>query len=320
MTTPEVPVRFGPDGLIPAVIQDSTTKAVLMVGFMNAAALAATRESGRVHFWSRSRQQLWRKGETSGHEQLVQDMYVNCEQNSLLVTVDQVGAVCHEGYETCFYRRLNADNHLAATFERVFDPASVYGRATDGTPDLAGLSRAHFAAFAYLRDHDLSPVSNTSARLHDPTVSFHGRIAEELRELAGVLDGSHRHGDFRSDLLLEGGQVLYWVTLAALRERVSWAELRPDRALATWSEEVVAETVARLLRAEAGRWDATGQGVLSPARYHAALALVGQAVHAGEITPSDLVEADLSDLRAKPYLHEFFTAAAGTAEPAADRF
>ncbi|MDQ3692546.1 MAG: phosphoribosyl-AMP cyclohydrolase [Chloroflexota bacterium] len=319
MTTPEVPVRFGPDGLIPAVIQDATTKAVLMVGFMNAAALAATRESGRVHFWSRSRQQLWRKGETSGHEQFVRDIFVNCEQNSLLVTVDQVGAVCHDGYETCFYRRLEPGNHFAVMYERVFDPATVYGRATDGTPDLAGLSRAYFAAFAYLRDHDLSSESSTSARLRDPIVSFNRRIAEELRELAGVLDGSHRHRDFRSDLLLEGGQVLYWVTLAALRERVSWAELRPDRALATWSDEIAAGTAGRLLRAEAGRWAATGQRVLGPARYHAVLALVGQAVHAGEISPSELIETDLSNLRAKPYLHEFFTAAAGSADPAMDR-
>src|SRR5688500_7800896 len=106
-----LPVRFGADGLIPAVIQDADTDAVLMVGFMNANALALTRSTGRVHFWSRSREKLWRKGETSGHEQIVEAIYINCEHNSLLLTVRQIGAACHDGFPTCFYRRLEPDNH-----------------------------------------------------------------------------------------------------------------------------------------------------------------------------------------------------------------
>ncbi|MGI8477734.1 MAG: phosphoribosyl-AMP cyclohydrolase, partial [Thermomicrobiales bacterium] len=129
-----LPVRFGPDGLVPATIQDVDTGAVLMVAFMNAEALARTLATGRTHFWSRSRGKLWRKGETSGHEQIVEDIHLNCKQNSLLVSVRQIGACCHDGYPTCYYRRLEADGSLTVVQDRWFDPAAVYG-ASRGHPE-----------------------------------------------------------------------------------------------------------------------------------------------------------------------------------------
>jgi phosphoribosyl-AMP cyclohydrolase len=297
------PIRFGPDGLIPAVIQDSASDAVLMVGFMNEAALSATRETGRVHFWSRSRNELWRKGATSGHEQIVDSLHVNCDQNSLLVRVQQIGAVCHDGYDTCFYRRLADDNTLTVTRERSFDPATVYGQGPPANDPLTARSREHFQAFAYLRDTDLSTLSRTSALLRQPQADVSGRIADELRELAGVLDGSHRHGGFEADLLLEGSQVLYWVTVAALQARIAWADLRPDRALATHTDELPGETLSKLLHAEAAAWASeTGSQPRTAPRYHATLALVGQAIHHGGITPEHLISADLAELLAKPYM------------------
>lgn len=305
----DLPIRFGDDGLVPAVIQDSATKSVLMVAFMNEAALAATRTTGRVHFWSRSRQTLWRKGETSGHEQLVDEIYVNCDQNSLLVLVRQIGAVCHDGYDTCFYRQLEADGTLTVTRERSFDPATVYGAAT-ADHSLAERSRQHFNTFGYLRDHDLSQVSATSARLRPGDMSFHQRIADELRELAGVLNGEHRHIDPRSDLLLEGSQVLYWVTLAALREQIAWSALRADRALSTRSDELRADTLGKMLAAEADAWAASDTDGAGAARYHATLALVGQAMHAGGVTPLELLDADLTDLYAKPYMEPYLDSVA----------
>jgi phosphoribosyl-AMP cyclohydrolase len=102
-------LKFGADGLIPAVIQDVVNGDVLMVGYMNRQAVERTIETGRVTFWSRSRQQYWIKGETSGHVQHVKELYVDCDQDCLLVKVEQVGAACHEGYRTCFFRRINAD-------------------------------------------------------------------------------------------------------------------------------------------------------------------------------------------------------------------
>lgn len=308
--TPPLPVRFEPDGLIPAVIQDAETGAVLMVGFMDGTALAATRATGRTHFWSRSRAKLWRKGETSGHEQVVEEIFVNCEQNSLLLTVRQVGAVCHDGYPTCYYRRLNPDDTLTVVRERVFDPADVYRPDGEAAPSsLASSSRLLHGAYEYLRDQDLAAVSGTSARLRGDGSGIASRVADELRELAGALDGSHRHTTQADDLLLEGTQTLYWVMLAAVHAGVSWDDLRPDRALATGDDDLPASLAASLLRAEAGRWaQEVDLGGDVGARSHATLALVGQACRAAGISGRALVEADLADLRAKPYLAPYFTA------------
>ncbi len=302
-----LPVRFGPDGLIPAVIQDADTDAVLMVGFMDETALAATRATGRTHFWSRSRGKLWRKGETSGHEQIVEDLFVNCEQNSLLVTVRQIGAVCHDGYPSCYYRRLEPDNALTVVQERVFDPATVYGSGEAASPSLARSSRLLYGAYEHLRDHDFAAVSGTSARLRGDGAGISARVADELRELAGALDGSHRHTTPADDVLLEGTQTLYWVTVAAVHAGLTWDQLRPDRALATGDEGLSVSLAASLLRAEADRWAAPGgdAGDIG-ARGHATLAIVSQACRVAGISGLALVETDLADLRAKAYLMSYF--------------
>jgi phosphoribosyl-AMP cyclohydrolase len=128
-----VDIRFDEQGLVPVVVQEATTGAVLLVAYMNAEALAATLRTGRAHFWSRSRGRLWRKGERSGREQIVAGLYVNCEQNSLLLRVQQQGgAACHTGYPTCYYRQLAPDGAWQVVEERVFDHAEVYGHSPAG--------------------------------------------------------------------------------------------------------------------------------------------------------------------------------------------
>jgi phosphoribosyl-AMP cyclohydrolase len=115
-------------GLLPAVIQDATSKEVLMLGFMNAEAVEATRATGEVTFFSRSRNKLWRKGESSGHVLRVRTILLDCDADALLVSVDAVGpGVCHEGYRSCFFRRLDADGGVTVSGERTFDPKNVYG-------------------------------------------------------------------------------------------------------------------------------------------------------------------------------------------------
>jgi phosphoribosyl-AMP cyclohydrolase len=307
MTAPENAVaslRFDQDGLVPAVIQDADTDAVLMVGFMNDEALRLTRETGRTHFWSRSRAKLWRKGETSGHEQIVQDIYVNCEQNTLLITVNQVGAVCHDGYPTCFYRRLDDDDTLVTVRDRWFDPATVYG-AESPVADLQGATRAWFGAFEYLRDHDLTAESKTSRRLRTPDFSFAKRIADELRELAGVLDGTHRHRSLAEDIVLEGSQVLYWVANAAVRDGITWQQVRPDSALRTGDADLPSTSTAKLLRCDADAWTFEAIGDRS-SRLHATIALVAQACRSTGVEPADLIRADLNDLQSKDYLLPYF--------------
>src|SRR5580700_11839886 len=116
------------DGLIPAIIQDASNGDVLMLGFMNDVALAETQSTGEVVFFSRSRNRLWKKGESSGHVLKVREVRVDCDADALLVRVEAVGpGVCHEGYRSCFFRELEADGNAKITEERSFAPETVYG-------------------------------------------------------------------------------------------------------------------------------------------------------------------------------------------------
>lgn len=122
--------RFDASGLIPAIAQDRDG-AVLMVAHMNAEALSLTIATGEVHYYSRSRAALWKKGETSGEVQRLIDLRTDCDQDVLLLTVEQTGrgAACHTGRKTCFYRRLDETGALVDTGEpRLFDPKTVYGK------------------------------------------------------------------------------------------------------------------------------------------------------------------------------------------------
>jgi phosphoribosyl-AMP cyclohydrolase len=120
-------LKLDADGLIPAIIQDATSKQVLMMAWMNREALAKTVETGKTHFFSRSRRKLWLKGESSGHTQTVRSVAKDCDQDVLLIEVEQVGAACHEGYASCFFRKLDAKSGgWEIEGERVFDPAKVY--------------------------------------------------------------------------------------------------------------------------------------------------------------------------------------------------
>jgi phosphoribosyl-AMP cyclohydrolase len=116
------------DGLITAIIQDFASGRVLMVGYMNEEAFRATVKTGFVTFYSRSRQKLWLKGESSGHRLVVKEISTDCDADALLVKVDSLGpGVCHEGYESCFFRRLEDDGQWKVTEERTYDPHAVYG-------------------------------------------------------------------------------------------------------------------------------------------------------------------------------------------------
>ncbi|OPZ25989.1 MAG: phosphoribosyl-AMP cyclohydrolase [Lentisphaerae bacterium ADurb.BinA184] len=115
------------DGLIPAIAQDWQTGEVLMLAYLNAEAWRRTLETGIATYWTRSRRKLWVKGESSGHVQKVKEILVDCDLDTVILKVEQVGgAACHEGYRSCFFRRVDGDG-LTVTGERVFDPKKVYG-------------------------------------------------------------------------------------------------------------------------------------------------------------------------------------------------
>ena len=123
---------FDDQGLLPAIVQDADTGEVLMFAYMNEEALRKTFETGLVHFWSRTRRGLWLKGEQSGHTQEVVEVRRDCDPSDvILVRVRQKGGACHQGYRSCFYRRLNARGESTVVGERVFNPEDVY-RKEDG--------------------------------------------------------------------------------------------------------------------------------------------------------------------------------------------
>jgi phosphoribosyl-AMP cyclohydrolase len=127
MTTPDASPDFAKgDGLLPAIAQDAETGEVLMMAYMNAESYAETLATGRAVYYSRSRNKLWRKGEESGHVQEVKAVYVDCDADTLLLKVHQIGgAACHEGYKSCFFRQVTPEG-LQVVGSRVFDPKEVY--------------------------------------------------------------------------------------------------------------------------------------------------------------------------------------------------
>ena len=116
----------GTDGLLPAIAQDAATGEVLMLAYINEESWRKTIETGKAHYWSRSRNKLWLKGESSGHVQLVKEILVDCDLDTVVFKVEQLGgAACHTGHKSCFYRRVQGDE-LEIQGEPVFDPAKVY--------------------------------------------------------------------------------------------------------------------------------------------------------------------------------------------------
>ena len=117
------------DGIVPVIIQDYDTNDVLMLAYMNKEAWDKTLSTGKVHYYSRSRDRLWLKGETSGHTQDVKAVYIDCDTDTILIKIHQHGgAACHEGYRSCFFRERNGSDNWQVIGERVFDPETVYGK------------------------------------------------------------------------------------------------------------------------------------------------------------------------------------------------
>ncbi len=115
-------------GLLPAIAQDADSGAVLMLAWMNEQAWQETLASGRAVYYSRSRQQLWRKGEQSGHTQRVVDIRVDCDADTILLKVQQTGAACHEGYASCFFRSVDSAGQTHTVEERLRNPDEIYGK------------------------------------------------------------------------------------------------------------------------------------------------------------------------------------------------
>lgn len=308
-TQADVIVKFDAQGLIPVVAQEETTGDVLLLAYMNAEALRLTLDEGRLVLWSRSRGKLWRKGEQSGNSLRLSELRLNCEGNSLLARVRLEGiAACHEGYRTCYFRRLNiasggsssACDFVAAIVEpRVFDPADVYANHDDASAfnDDAVLERdvrLLYSAYERLRDAPENQASATSRLLHAADVAAMAeqslaRASEELDELRGVLGGTHRHLGGAADVILEAGQVEYWVLLAAVGLGYTCDEWQPHLAWRSgWqSPNRDANGTAHL----------THNAILG--RCMSLLAAAGALCSDAGVQPEQVVSADLAAMRAK---------------------
>lgn len=320
-------VRFDAQGLIPVIAQEVATGEVLLLAYMNAEALRLTLAEGKLVLWSRSRGTLWRKGEQSGNTLHVSELRLNCEGDSLLARVRLDGtAACHEGYRTCYFRRLDAATGavngdgadcaeadsaeadsdgaagLVATVvePRLFDPDEVYG-ARIGAPAAADVDaalerdlRALYAAYERLRDDDERPESGTSRRLHAPDAAAMAeqslvRAREELEELCGVLAGTHRHQGGAADVLLEASQVEYWALLATIGAGYPYEEWQPHLA---WRSGWQGATGPADLRA-------TDHATSIPRQCASLLVAAGALCRAAGVHPAQVVAADLAALRAR---------------------
>ena len=115
------------NGLLPAIVQDVKSGRVLMLAYISQTSWEKTLETGEAHFWSRSRQELWHKGGTSGHIQKVKEIWADCDDDTVLFKVDQIGGgACHLGYESCFHKKVDRDENVSVVDEKVFDPDKVY--------------------------------------------------------------------------------------------------------------------------------------------------------------------------------------------------
>ena len=116
------------DGLMPAIVQEYATGEILMLAYINRLSWQKTLETGKAHFWSGSRNTLWLKGESSGHVQCIREILVDCDADTVVFQVEQLGgAACHTGHKSCFFRRVR-DGELQVEGEKIFDPEKVYGR------------------------------------------------------------------------------------------------------------------------------------------------------------------------------------------------
>jgi len=130
MRTPSfATIKWNEDGLVAAIVQDVENGDVLMMAWMNEAAVRKTLETGQTHFYSRSRDREWHKGETSGHVQTVESIWIDCDADVVLIKARQVGGACHEGYRSCFFRRINPDGQLVVSGRPVFDAKQIYGES-----------------------------------------------------------------------------------------------------------------------------------------------------------------------------------------------
>ncbi|NHM28285.1 phosphoribosyl-AMP cyclohydrolase [Desulfofundulus sp. TPOSR] len=238
-------LKYDSAGLIPAIIQDADTSTVLMMAYMNKEALEKTLATGETWFWSRSRQKLWHKGETSGNVQKVQEITYDCDRDTLLVKVKQTGAACHEGYFTCFHYRINPETGQTEVIgEQQFNPEEVYGPKCqpEDNPPAAGDSGGALALghegdekkapavnalileelFQVIKERqEKRPPGSYTAKLFDKGLDkMLEKLGEETTEL--IIEAKNRD---REEVVEESADVLYHLLVILAEQGITPAEV-----------------------------------------------------------------------------------------------
>lgn len=212
-------LKFNPGGLIPAVVQDSETREVLMMAWMNREAVEKTLDSGETWFYSRSRKKMWHKGETSGHVQKVRAVYHDCDADTLLILVRQEGkGACHEGYKSCFHYRVE-EGKVKIEGERQFNPAEVYGES-----DKPGVIDELYEVIVQRRK-ELPAGSYTTYLFEHGVDKICKKIGEEAAEVIIAAKNSSR-----DEVRYESADLIYHLLVLLAEQDISPREIYDELA------------------------------------------------------------------------------------------
>ena len=203
-------LEFDSRGLIPAIIQDVKTRQVLMLAYMNRQALEKTLETGYTWFYSRSRECLWMKGETSGHIQKVQQIYYDCDQDTLLILIEQEGAACHTGHFSCFYRNWEGEEQES----RVFDPEEVYPVESE--------ARLYYTNYTTCWKREKNSDPRVPIRLTF-LMKVRQNIEEGREETAEVIISSKNHND--DEIIYETSDLLYHLMVLLVYHGINLSDI-----------------------------------------------------------------------------------------------
>lgn len=196
-------LKFNADGLIPAIVQDASTKEILMQAYMNKDTIQKTLETGRATFWSRSRGEVWTKGETSGNYMLVKDILVDCDADCLILLSEPAGAACHTGHKTCFYRKVSGDTLSDAVYEK--DSSDILQRLTAVTQD---------------RQKNPKEGSYTNYLFNKGEDKILKKVGEEAAEV--VIAGKNRS---KEEISYEVADLMYHLTVMLVDNGMTWDEV-----------------------------------------------------------------------------------------------
>lgn len=212
-------LKYNHVGLIPAIVQHAETKEVLMMAWMNREAVEKTLTTGETWFYSRSRQKMWHKGETSGHVQKVKSIYYDCDQDTLLIMAEQLGSgACHEGYKSCFHHQVNADRSVTVAGEQSFNPDQVYRQDDNAAPTAEIINQLYQLI---IERQQQRPEGSYTTYLFDKGIDkICKKVGEESAEV--IIGAKNRNKD---EVTYEAADLIYHLLVLLAEQQVTPNEI-----------------------------------------------------------------------------------------------